>query len=150
MPAIYLHHHIVRPDEIDRLGHANNLVYLRWMLDAAIAHSTAVGWDSAAYERLGAVFVVRSHAIEYLRPVLEAEAFVVRTWVASFRRASSVRRYEMIRAIDEKVLAKASTEWAFVDLTTRLPTRIPPQVIAAFELESAPRTPLSSPEGNLS
>lgn len=134
MPAIYLHSHTVRPDEIDRLGHANNLVYLRWMLDAAVAHSAAQGWDSAAYERLGSVFVVRSHTIEYLRPAFEGEEIAVRTWVASFRRASSVRRYEMIRASDERTLATAATEWAFVDLTTRLPTRIHPTVIEAFEI----------------
>jgi acyl-CoA thioester hydrolase len=134
MPAVYQHHHVVRPEEIDRLGHANNLVYLRWMLDAAVAHSAAQGWDSAAYERLGSVFVVRAHAIEYRRPAMEGEEIIIRTWVASFRRASSLRRYEMIRASDEKSLATAHTEWAFVDLATRLPTRIHPTVIEAFEL----------------
>ncbi|MDZ4779684.1 MAG: acyl-CoA thioesterase [Planctomycetia bacterium] len=134
MPAIYSHRLTVQPDEIDRLGHANNLVYLRWMLDAAVAHSTAQSWDSKAYEELGAVFVVRSHQIEYLRPAFAAEEVVVLTWVASFRRASSVRRYEMRRASDGKVLATAATEWAFVDLATRLPTRIHPRVLAAFEV----------------
>ncbi len=143
MPAIYSHRLIVQPDEIDRLGHANNLVYLRWMLDAAVAHSAVQGWDSKAYEELGAVFVVRSHQIEYLRPAFEAEEIHVRTWVASFRRASSVRRYEMRRASDEKVLATAATEWAFVDLTTRLPTRIHPRVVAAFEV--APDGPANAP-----
>jgi acyl-CoA thioester hydrolase len=134
MPAVYLHPHIVRPDEIDRLGHANNLVYLRWMLDAAVAHSAAQGWDSAAYERLGSVFVVRSHTITYLRPAMEGEEIAVRTWVASFRRASSVRRYEMVRASDSRTLATAATEWAFVDLASRMPTRIHPSVVAAFEI----------------
>ncbi len=148
MPAIYSHHRVVQPDEIDRLGHANNLVYLRWMLDAAVAHSSAQGWDTAAYERLGAVFVVRAHTIQYLRPAFEKEEIIVRTWVASFRRASSLRRYEMIRATDEKFLATATTEWAFVDLATRLPTRIHPQVIAAFELLPDATTPLPAREGN--
>jgi acyl-CoA thioesterase FadM len=43
----------------------------------------------------------------------------------------------MRRAGDEKLLATASTEWAFVDLATRLPTRIHPDVIAAFEVVAA-------------
>ena len=96
-----------------------------------------------ALEELGAVFVVRSHQIEYLRPAFATEEIHVRTWVASFRRASSVRRYEMRRAADEKVLATAATEWAFVDLATRLPTRIHPRVVAAFEV--APNGPSNSP-----
>lgn len=138
MPAIYVHRHVVRPDEIDRLGHANNLAYLRWMLEAAVAHSAAQGWDSAAYEQLGAVFVVRSHQIEYLRPAFAAEVVEISTWVASFRRASSVRRYAMRRAGEDKLLATAATEWAFVDLATRLPTRIHPRVIEAFTVTEGP------------
>lgn len=134
MPAIYHHPHTVRADEIDRLGHANNLVYLRWMLDAAVAHSAAQGWDTAAYERLGSVFVVRSHTIEYLRPAFIDEEITIRTWVASFRRASSLRRYEMVRASDQRTLATAATEWAFVDLAKRMPTRIHQSIIEAFEL----------------
>ena len=29
--------------DIDELGHVSNLVYLRWVLDVAMAHSRAVG-----------------------------------------------------------------------------------------------------------
>ena len=40
MPAIYLYSHTVRPEEIDGLGHVNNVCYVSWMQDAAMAHST--------------------------------------------------------------------------------------------------------------
>ena len=43
----YRHLVEVRPEDIDELGHAGNLVYLRWVLEAALAHSTAVGLDQA-------------------------------------------------------------------------------------------------------
>ncbi|HQU47038.1 MAG TPA: acyl-CoA thioesterase, partial [Pirellulales bacterium] len=84
MPAIYEHHHVVRPDEIDELGHANNLAYLRWLQDAAVAHSAVQGWPAEAYRKLGLGWVVRSHEITYERPALPGDAVVVRTWVASF------------------------------------------------------------------
>ena len=64
----YRHLVEVRPEDIDELGHAGNLVYLRWVLEAARAHSTAVGLDQAAYLARREVWVVRSHHIEYLRP----------------------------------------------------------------------------------
>ena len=64
-------------DDIDELGHVSNLVYLRWVLDAALAHSAAAGWDHAAYRRLGAVFVVRRHEIDYLAPVVAGDEVVV-------------------------------------------------------------------------
>ena len=59
MPARFEHHRTVRDDEIDFLGHVNNIVYLRWMLDAAIAHSTVQGWPNDRYFKMGSGWVVR-------------------------------------------------------------------------------------------
>lgn|SRR5487761_1439487 len=79
MPAIYEHRHVVVPDEIDELGHANNLAYLRWLQDAALAHSAVQGWPADAYKRLGLGWVVRSHEITYERPALAGDRVIVRT-----------------------------------------------------------------------
>lgn len=134
MPAIYEHRLIVSPEEIDELGHANNLAYLRWLQDAALAHSAAQGWPPEAYKQLGLGWVVSSHEITYERPAFAGDALTVRTWVASFKRASSVRRYDVFRGGDGKRLVTAATNWAFVDYRTGLPTRILPQIVGAFEL----------------
>ncbi|HWB07926.1 MAG TPA: acyl-CoA thioesterase [Pirellulales bacterium] len=134
MPALYEHHHVVQPEEIDELGHANNLAYLRWLQDAALAHSAAQGWPPQAYRQLGLGWVVRSHEITYERSALAGDLVLVRTWVASFRKASSVRRYDVVRQADGKRLATAATNWAFVDYSTGLPARIPPQIVESFEL----------------
>jgi acyl-CoA thioester hydrolase len=132
MPAIYEHHLTVTPQEIDRLGHVNNLEYLRWALAAAIAHSAAQGWPTDAYERLGAGFVVRSHEIKYLVSAMEGDDVVVRTWVSEFRRVSCLRRFKMVRRRDEKVLATAATEWAFVNFSTFMLERVPQEIAEAF------------------
>ncbi len=137
MPAIYEYAHTVRADEIDELGHVGNLHYLSWTLAAAVAHSTAQGWPTEAYHELQSVFVVRSHTIEYLRPAYEGEEIVVRTWVAGFRKASSLRRYEIVRRADGQKLAKATTDWAFVKLGSGAPTRLPADLIASFQLHEA-------------
>jgi acyl-CoA thioester hydrolase len=138
MPAIYEHPHTVAAGEIDELGHASNVVYLQWTQAAAIAHSAAQGWPGEAYRRIGAGFVVRSHQIEYLRPALRGDQLIIRTWVADFRRASSLRRYE-IRHQGGGLLARAETLWAFVNLANGRPARIPLEVQAAFEIvEQAP------------
>jgi acyl-CoA thioester hydrolase len=68
--------------DVDTLGHVNNVTFVRWIQDVAVAHSTSVGMDLAAYQRLGAIFVVRRHEIDYLRPVMLGEKLVARTWVA--------------------------------------------------------------------
>jgi len=130
MPAIFEHRHTVRPEEIDEHGHVNNVNYLRWMQTAGVAHSAAEGWPTERYlqDRLG--WVARRHTIEYLQPAFDGEEILIRTWIADFKKITSTRRYRMLRG--ETVIAVAETEWAFISLVTRRPTRIPPELAASF------------------
>ena len=141
MPAIFEYSHIVLPDEIDVLGHASNVAYITWMQAAALAHSAAQGWPGEAYQRLGQGWVVRSHHITYQRPAMPGDELLIRTWVANFRRVTSLRRYDILRKADGKPLAAAATDWAFVNYRSGMPTRVPPEVIAAFELVDNPHDP---------
>ncbi len=132
MPEVFLYRHRVRADEIDLLGHANNVAYVRWLQDAAVAHSDAQGWPGRRHLALGSGWVVRSHYIEYLEPARSGDEIVVQTWVASFKKVTSVRRYRIYRAADALLLARAETHWAYVVYATGKPCRIPQEVIDAF------------------
>ncbi len=128
MPAIYHYYHQVLEAEIDELQHANNAAYIHWMQAAAIAHSSAQGWPSQRYWDASYAWVARSHKIDYLQPAHCGDELVVRTWVANMQRVSSLRKYEIVRESDGVVVARAETRWAFVDLTSRKPIRIPLEV----------------------
>jgi acyl-CoA thioester hydrolase len=134
MPPIYDHELTVAPDEIDRLGHVNNLAYLAWMQAAALAHSAVQGWPPEKYEALGAGWVVRSHEIKYLQSAFLNERIIVRTWVADMTKVASTRRYKILRASDTSLLASAATQWAFVDYTSGSLKRIPEEVWQSFEI----------------
>lgn len=132
MADIFYHSHVVEAAEIDGLGHANNVVYIAWLQAAAVAHSAAQGWPGTRYHELGQGWVVRSHTIEYLLPAFAGDRVVVETWVATMKKVTSLRRYRIVRNGDAALLATAETNWAFVDLTTFKPVRIPPEVGGAF------------------
>jgi acyl-CoA thioester hydrolase len=117
---------------IDGQGHASNLEYLRWMQDAAVAHSAAQGWPPERYLEIGAGWVVRSHWIEYLQPAFAGDEVTVFTWVADFRKVRSLRKYKIVREVDEAVLARAETDWAFIGLEHRVPRRVPRELVEAF------------------
>lgn len=134
---VYHHKIEVVSDDIDLQGHVNNLVYLKWMQDAAVAHSLEKGWGQEQYEQLRCGWVVRSHQIEYRWPAFEKDSLAIVTWVESFRRASCVRKYEVHRLSDQKVLAIAETNWAFLDLDKRIPAKVPPEIIVAFQADGA-------------
>jgi acyl-CoA thioester hydrolase len=56
------------------------------------------------------------------------------TWVSTFRRVQSLRKYRIIRAKDNAVLVEGETDWVFVDAQTGRLRSIPKNVIAAFEV----------------
>jgi acyl-CoA thioester hydrolase len=134
MPRI-LEQALVVPDSvIDVNGHVNNLAYLQWMQDAAIAHSTAQGWPIDRYRAARMGWVVRSHYIEYLLPAFAGERLLLLTWVAGFRRHSSPRKFLFWRQRDRQIVARAETLWVFVDTATGRPIAIPPELASAFEV----------------
>jgi len=133
MIAQFEYRHTVTEVDIDELGHAGNFHYVKWMQHAAIAHSTANGWSAQKYRERGAGWVVRSHKITYLKPAYAGDSIVIRTWVANMKPASSLRRYEILNA-DSELLARAETDWAFVNYSRQKPVRIPQEVADCFEV----------------
>ncbi|MDA0839330.1 MAG: acyl-CoA thioesterase [Planctomycetota bacterium] len=132
MHSIFEHHRIVSPDEIDELGHVGNVEYIRWMQEAAIAHSSGNGWSMERYRASGFSWVARSHFIEYRKPAFENDEITVHTWVANLKGIASLRKYKIARKRDNTVLAVAETKWVFIDLQTSKPKRVPSEVAAAY------------------
>ena len=132
MTEIFEYRHTVAGDEIDQQGHANNVAFVSWLQAAAIAHSAALGWTGERYRQLGMGWVVRSHTIEYLRPALAGDEIVVQTHVADMKKVTSRRVYRIVRPADRQLLARAETNWAFVNFATGKPTRIPAEIARAY------------------
>jgi acyl-CoA thioester hydrolase len=132
LSSVYTYLVQVTEADIDELGHANNVAYVRWLQDAAVAHSEVVGLGYAAYVRLGGVFVIRRQEVDYLRSALRGDELEVRTHVSSVMAAKCQRTTEIVRANDRVVLARGLTTWGFIDVSRGRPTRIPDEVYVAF------------------
>jgi acyl-CoA thioester hydrolase len=130
--GIYTRRFPVPPDAIDVNGHVNNLAYVAWMQDVAIEHSAAAGWPLARYQAIGAAWVVRSHFVEYLRPLFLGEPLAVHTWVPRFDQRATPRKYLFVRESDGREVARAETAWVFVDLGTGKRRPLPPELLSAF------------------
>ncbi|NNF03457.1 MAG: acyl-CoA thioesterase [Rhodothermales bacterium] len=129
---VYEHSLVAQADAIDENGHVNNVAYVRWMQDAATAHSGSVG-ATRAVVREGATWVVRSHRIEYLRPVMESDRLTVQTWIEDVENVRSTRRYRFIRDRDDREVARGETLWVCVDASTGRPSSIPLSVLECFK-----------------
>ena len=116
---------------IDGNGHANNVEYVRWMQDVAKAHAEACG-GAGVVRAMGAAWVVRSHHIEYLKPLVEGDVVSIRTWVERFDRASSLRSYELNLVASGSLVARGETKWVLIDVKSGRPRAVTPQVAACF------------------
>jgi acyl-CoA thioester hydrolase len=130
----------VEPGDIDELGHVNNVVYLRWVQDIAVAH-----WRAAAsrddQEKL--LWIVVRHEIDYRQAARLGDRILARTWVGAATRIKFERHTELLRASDGGLLAKARTVWCPIDSVTGKPTGVSAAVRAVFSAgqESQPDQP---------
>ncbi|MGI6656662.1 MAG: acyl-CoA thioesterase [Desulfobulbus sp.] len=134
MSAIGLLELVVPASAIDLNGHVNNVQYVQWMQDAAIAHSASLGWPTERFLALGHTWVIHSHAITYLHSAFAGDRIQVYTWVASFQKIRSLRKYKFLRPTDKTVLATAETVFIFCAIDSRRPVAIPPEVRSAYPL----------------
>jgi len=119
----------VNPTDIDRLGHVNNLVYLRWVVDAAVAHwrARATPQQQSAY-----LWVVVRHEIDYKYAARPNDGIIAQTWVGNAGELRFERHTEILRAADRRVLAKAKTVWCPVSAKSGRPTRVDDDVRLRF------------------
>jgi acyl-CoA thioester hydrolase len=121
----------VEPADIDVLGHVNNVVYVRWVQDIAVAHWRAVA-SHDNQERLR--WIVVRHEIDYRQAARLGDAILARTWVGAATRIKFERHTELLRASDGCLLAKARTVWCPIDAVTGKLASVSADVRAAFSV----------------
>jgi acyl-CoA thioester hydrolase len=118
----------VLDEDIDHLGHANNVVYLRWAQDVAEAHWKNIASESVQKEM---IWVVIRHEIDYKKQALAGESLTLYTWVVHSEGVRSTRHVEICNTKGE-LLAAVNTTWCLVDPRTRKPKRIPEEIKKLF------------------
>ncbi|MBV9658624.1 MAG: acyl-CoA thioesterase [Verrucomicrobia bacterium] len=123
---------VVASEDIDTNGHVNNVVYLGWVQDVAIAHWRAAIAQKAWPRAKEIAWVVRKHAIEYLRPAFAGEALLARTWAEPAGAATFHRHTEISRPADDQLLARAESLWVVLDARSGRPRRLDAELRALF------------------
>jgi acyl-CoA thioester hydrolase len=124
----------VSEDDIDAQGHVNNVAFVRYVQEAAVAH-----WRAVASQESRAAFtwVVRRHEVEYLRPGLPGDELLVRTWVGEPSGATWERFTEVRRAGEDRAIVTARTVWVLLDAASKRPRRVDSILVAQFTAQDA-------------
>lgn len=116
----------VSDDDTDRLGHANNVVYLRWLEEVSWAHIESLGMTWALHEQTGKAMAITHTEIDYLASANAGDVLELGTWLTDFDgRFRSARQFQLIRKSDGKTLVRALSTHACVDLKSQRPSRMP-------------------------
>ena len=123
----FSHSFVVSAEYIDEQGHVNNVAYLRWIQDVAIAH-----WRYAVTEEMLAKFgwITVRHEIDYKKQAFENEKITATTWVGEWTHVTCERFTEIHRG--EELLVKGRTVWCMIDRGTARPVKIAKELISRF------------------
>lgn len=123
----FSHSFVVAAGDIDEQGHVNNVAYLRWIQDVAVAH-----WRHAATDEMLSRFswIVVRHEIDYKKQAFENEEITATTWVGEWTRVTCERFTEICRG--EDILVKSRTLWCMIDRATTRPALIATELKKRF------------------
>lgn len=126
MATPFEHRITASAQDIDELGHVNNVVYVRYIQEVAAAH-----WDAIASAGLKAkyLWVVLRHEIDYRTPAFLNDEIIGTTWVGESHGAKFERFVKLVRASDQKVLAESKTIWCMLDARSMRPARITEDIV---------------------
>ena len=123
----FSHSFRVEPSDIDEQEHVNNVAYVRWVQEIAVAH-----WRHAASDEILAKYswIVVRHEIDYKKPAFAGDETTVTTWVGEWTHVTCERFTEIHRGDD--LLVKGRTVWCMIDRKTAKPTRISSELRGYF------------------
>jgi len=123
----FSHSFRVPADDIDEQGHVNNVAYLRWIQDIAVAH-----WRHAASGEMLEKYswVVVRHEIDYKKQAFVNDEITAATWVGEWTKVTCERFTEIHCRSEELVYGR--TLWCMVSRENFRPVRIAPSLIERF------------------
>ena len=126
---IYVHPITIIESDIDGQGHVNNIIYLKWVQEAAIAHWTSVADINMQESNF---WVVSRHEIDYLKSAYLNSKLVAKTWVTEPQGAKSERYVAITDAETETVYANIKTTFYLLDTKSKRPKRIDAEIVNVF------------------
>ena len=124
---------VVKPEHLDALGHVNNVIYVKWMQDVALAHSTVLGLDLDTFLALKHAMVASEHQVKYRKACVLGDKLILRTWLGELNALSSLRHYAFYRENDQEIVFQAQTRWVCVEIATGRVKRLSPTFTQAYQ-----------------
>jgi acyl-CoA thioester hydrolase len=126
----FSHSFIVNSNHLDEQNHVNNVVYVQWIQDVAVAH-----WRNLVSRETQEKFtwILLRHEIDYKQQSFENDEITATTWVGKATKVTCERFTEITRG--ETLLVKAKSLWCMIDSTSKKPAKISEEIRQMFGME---------------
>ena len=120
----------VLAQHLDDLKHVNNVQYLYWVREVAQAH-----WEALTSGRSDEceIWVVRSQHIEYKQAAQLGDVLTLTTYVKESSDFLSERIVEVSLKSNNRLLARCSTQWCYLNKDSGKLERIPQKVLELLD-----------------
>lgn len=122
----------VNPSHIDDMQHVNNVVYLQWVQDVALAHWNTV--NETIRKKYN--WVALRHEIDYKSQGFVGDELILRTWVYNFEGVKSIRIVQIVRKKGNKLLAEARSTWCLLSAANNRPVKVPDEIRNSIKSET--------------
>lgn len=120
-------------DDIDRNMNLTLKGVLGFMQEAAMMHSSQVGYSVGDVERTHVTWMLVQWRVRILKDAAWGTELTVNTWPRSMDRATSIRNFEILDQ-DGVPVAIAESNWVLVNAVSGRITRITPEIASAYDL----------------
>jgi acyl-CoA thioester hydrolase len=126
----FSHSFIVQKEHLDEQNHVNNVIYVQWIQDIAVAH-----WQNTVSSEVLENFTwfLLRHEIDYKQQGFEGEEITATTWVGKATKVTCERFTEVKRG--ETLLVQAKSNWCMLDSKTKKPAKISEEIRQQFGME---------------
>lgn len=126
---------LVRPDDIDMFNHVHSSRYVDYVLAARyeqMARCYGMSWEAFAARGFGWVYAATQ--LNFKRPLGLGDAFIVRTWIESFRADGVKVGFEIDRKETKKRCCDGWADFTMVTLATGRATPIPDDIREKYSI----------------
>ena len=121
--------HTVISEDLDDLMHVNNVRYVQWVQDIAMAH-----WEAATtpLQQHDNIWVLVSHHIDYKAAAKLNDEIHLKTYVTRSEGVTSTRLVEIYLKGTKRLIVESETKWCLLDALTKKPKRITAEIVDVF------------------
>ena len=119
MSGIYEKPYQLKSSDVNRWQRLRTSVMMRWLQEAAIAHTEELGMGREKTLDKGILWIISLQRTEILRTPVYDEKIVVRSWPGKTMHVFFPRYYELVSEDGSEVMVRASALWMLLDEKTR-------------------------------